>query len=135
MEPRSAMINAGCTALTSTPAASSGICRPGRPVGTWPMTGVSVSHRTLSSVPAISAARAEGRYALSRLGHRMPTARVTAAMATALRFMSGTTSRHARIAPIGPPDATSAPMKGIVCTSMIIRPIPDMKPEMTEYGV
>ena len=105
------------------------------PVGTSPITGVFVNQRTPSSVPAINAARVGGRIFLSRPGQKTPTARVTTAIANALRSTSVITSGHARTAPIGPPVATGAPRKGRVCNSMIIMPMPDMKPDITEYGV
>ena len=42
---------------------------------------------------------------------------------------------HDRTAPSGPPAETAAPMKGSVCNRMMITPMPDMNPEITEYGV
>ena len=65
MEPSSAMMMAGCTARTSTSGASSGNRGFGRPVGTSPMTGVSVNHSTPSSVPASSAASGPAILALT----------------------------------------------------------------------
>ena len=84
MAPSSAMISAGCTALANAPTEISGSCTFGRPVGTSPITGVSLSHRTLKSVPASSAASVGGMYFRSRPGQTTPTARVTAAMVRAL---------------------------------------------------
>ena len=92
------------------------------------MTGVLLSHRTLSSVPARSAARVGGRNCLSLFGQRTPTASVTAAMANALKLMSGITSGHDLTAPSGPPCATGAPRNGSVCSRMMITPMPDMNP-------
>ena len=65
MDPRRAMVNAGCTARVNTSMERSGIRKAGRPVGTSPITGVLVNHRTPNSVPAISAARVGGRNFLS----------------------------------------------------------------------
>ena len=61
--------------------------------------------------------------------------RVTAAMANALRLIPPITSGHARIASTGPPVATGSPRKGRVCIRMMMIPMPDMNPEITEYGV
>ena len=99
------------------------------------MTGVLVSQRTLSSVPARSAARVGGKYCRSLFGHSTPTASVTAAMASALTLMSVITSGHDLTAPNGPPSATFAPTNGSVCSRMMMTPMPDMKPDITEYGV
>ena len=55
------MISAGCTACTTASIAKSGSCTSGSPVGTLPMTGVSVSHRTPSSVPANQSAQCSGQ--------------------------------------------------------------------------
>ena len=76
------------------------------------MTGALVSHRTPSRVPVTSAARVEGKYRCSFSGHSMPTARVAAAMAKAPKLMSCIASGMARMAPTGPPETPSAPMKG-----------------------
>ena len=65
MAPRSAMVTAGCTAPTNKLPDRSGISNVGRPVGTSPMTGTSVSHKTPISVPATNAAKAGGRYFLN----------------------------------------------------------------------
>ena len=96
------------------------------------MTGVLVSHTTPKVVPAASAASVGGRTLRSLAGHSMPTARVTAAIAKEFGLMSLITSGHERTAPIGPPSATGAPRNGRVCSSMIITPMPDMNPDMTE---
>ena len=56
-------------------------------------------------------------------------------MASALKLISLTASGQARIAPMGPPAATGAPRKGNVCNRMMIMPMPDMNPDITEYGV
>ena len=113
MEPSRARISAGCTARASSPGASSGRCRLGRPVGTSPMTGVSLSHSTLSAVPATSAASAGGMYFRSCAGHKTPTASVTSAMVNALKFRSAMVSGQARTASSGPPVRTGAPMNGM----------------------
>ena len=46
-----------------------------------------------------------------------------------------TASGHWRIVLSGPPSSTGRPMNGRVCITMMITPMPDMKPEITEYGV
>ena len=56
-------------------------------------------------------------------------------MARALKLIPAMASGQALIAPIGPPLAASAPRNGIVCSKMMIMPMPDMNPEITEYGV
>ena len=61
MEPSSAMINAACTECANTLIERSGSCRFGRPVGTSPITGVLLNHRTPNIVPAISATTVGGR--------------------------------------------------------------------------
>ena len=53
-------------------------------------------------------------------------------MANALRSKLLTASGQARTAPSGPPSAKGAPMKGRVCNRMMITPMPDMNPDMTE---
>ncbi len=65
----------------------------------------------------------------------MPTASVTSAMVNALKFRSPMVSGQARTASSGPPVRTGAPMNGMVCSKMMITPMPDMKPAITEYGV
>ena len=114
MDPSSARINAGCTAPTRKPGDRSGRCSTGSPVGTSPITGVLLSHRTPRSDPAISAASVGGRYFRNRAGQSTPTTSVVAAMATALTFRSLNASGHARTAPIGPPVAVAAPRNGSV---------------------
>ena len=44
-------------------------------------------------------------------------------------------STHPLIDSTAPPVATGAPMNGSTCRMMTITPMPDMKPEITEYGV
>ena len=56
-------------------------------------------------------------------------------MARALKLIPAMSSGQALMAPIGPPLAASAPRNGIVCSKMMIMPMPDMNPEITEYGV
>ena len=135
MEPSRAMINAGWTDCNSTSTEISGSCSSGRPMGTSPMTGVPVNHRTPRAVPAARAARVGGMYFLRRSGQRMPTARVTTAMASALKLTLRIASGHACTAAIGPPVGTEAPRNGSVWSSMMMIPMPDMNPDMTEYGV
>ena len=65
MEPSNARINAGCRPFVRTWRERLGNCTSGSPIGTSPITGVSVSQRTLSSVPAINAASVAGRNFLS----------------------------------------------------------------------
>ena len=71
----------------------------------------------------------------SRAGHRMPTASVTAAMAKAAVLKLAMPSPQPLMAPMGPPSATGIPMSGSVCSRMMMMPMPDMNPEITEYGV
>ena len=72
---------------------------------------------------------------MNRVGHIIPMARVTTAIAKALKLMFAINSGQARTAPIGPPPATGVPRKGSVCKRIMIMPMPDMKPDITEYGV
>ena len=132
MEPSSAMMSAGWTACTNALTDSSGNRTSGRPVGTSPMTGVSVKSRTPSSDPMINAPSVAGKNLLSCLGQNTPTRSVTTAMASALRLTSLIASGQARTAPNGPPCATDVPRNGRVCSSMMIIPMPDMNPDMTE---
>ena len=129
------MVNAGCTAFTNMPVEKSGRLKLGKPVGTSPITGVFVNQRTPISVPTINAASVGGNNFFSLFGQRTPTPRVTTAMASAPKLTLPITFGHSRTASNGPPIATGAPRNGSVCTSMIIMPMPDMKPEITEYGV
>ena len=132
MDPSNAMVRAGVTTPSNADSEKSGNCRSGSPVGTSPMTGVLVSHSTPSSVPAIRAAKVGGRYLLSCAGHSTPTTRVTAAIAREWKFTPLIASGNPRNAPIGPPVEASAPRKGSVCNSMMMIPMPDINPEMTE---
>ena len=106
----------------------SGICGVGRPVGTLPMTGTSVSHSTPIIVPTIKAASVGGMKRRSGPGHRMPTASVPAAIAKALVLKWATPPAQPVIEAMGP-SATGMPMSGKVCSNMMIMPMPDMKPE------
>ena len=80
MDPSSAMVRAGVMAPLSRPMEISGNLKSGSPVGTSPITGTSVSHRTPSSVPATSAASVGGSHFRNFPGQSTPTARVAAAM-------------------------------------------------------
>ena len=131
MDPSIAMVSAGVMACTRIPGDRSGSCGVGRPVGTLPMTGTSVSHRTPITVPTISATRVGGRTRRSRPGHRMPTASVTAAMAKALTLKWVMPFAQPLMEAMGP-SATGMPIKGRVCSKMMMMPMPDIKPEMTE---
>ena len=137
MEPSSAMISAGCTARATTVDGEgwqAQFRQTGRHLADdWP-------RRSATGRPAAyrrSAQRASGgRSLLSRVGQTTPTTRVTVAMATALRLKSPYRIRpRSESPPTGPPGTTSAPRKGRVCTSMMIMPMPDMNPDITEYGV
>ena len=99
------------------------------------MTGALLTHSTPNSVPAINAASVGGRNLFSWGGHMTTTDRVTIAMSNAPASKSPIASGHALMVPTGPPETTSAPMKGRVCTSMMMIPMPDMNPDITEYGV
>ena len=68
-------------------------------------------------------------------GQSTPTTRVTAAMASALKLTLFIAFGKARTTPTGPPVAPVAPRNGRVCKSMMIMPMPDMNPDITEYGV
>ena len=83
MEPSSARISAGCIAPASTLGETSSCCNPGRLADTSPMTGTSVSHRTLNSVPAISATRVAGKNFENLAGQATITTSVVAATASA----------------------------------------------------
>ena len=117
------------------PGERSGSSGAGRPVGTVPMTGMSVSHSTLIIVPTPSATSVGGRMRRSRPGQRTPTASVTAATAKALTLKCWMPSAQPLMEAMGPPSATGMPMNGSVCSRMMMMPMPDMKPEITEYGV
>ena len=99
------------------------------------MTGVLVSHSTPSSVPATSAASVGGRTLRSRRGQATPTISVTVAIAAAPKLTCWIRLGHSPMAWSGPPVVTGAPRNGSVCSRMMMIPIPDMKPEITEYGV
>ena len=71
----------------------------------------------------------------SRRGQRAATARVTAPIVNASVFIPAIASGSAPAAPIGPPGAVGAPRNGIAWMRKMMMPIPDMKPEMTTYGV
>ena len=135
IDPSIAMVSAGVTARARMSGDRSGSCGVGKPVGTMPITGTSVSHSTPIIVPTPSATSVGGRMRRSRAGHRMPTASVTAAMAKALVLKLAMPSPQPLMAAMGPPSATGIPMKGSVCSRMMMMPMPDMKPEITEYGV
>ena len=60
IEPSIARVSAGVMACARMPSDRSGSCGAGRPVGTSPMTGTSVSHSTPIIVPTTSAARVGG---------------------------------------------------------------------------
>ena len=122
---------AGCNACSRKSAGGRPSCRLGSPTGIAPMTGASVNHSTPRAVPAASATRGPGAKRENLRGHRNPTASVTAPMAKALVSMSLTAAGSARAAPIGPPVAPEAPSSGSDCISMMMTPIPDMKPDTT----
>ena len=135
MDPSIAMVSAGVIAPARMFGERSGSCGVGRPVGTKPMMGTSVSHSTPIMVPTPSATSVGGRMRRSRAGHRMPTASVTAAMAKAPVLKLAMPSPQPLMAAMGPPSATGIPMNGSVCSRMMMMPMPDMNPEITEYGV
>ena len=114
MEPRSARVMAGWIALVRRSIEKAGTCSSGSPVGTSPMTGVLVSQNMPKLVPATRAASVGGSTLRSFAGHRIPTARVTAAIANAPALKSLIASGHERTAPIGPPSATGEPRNGSV---------------------
>ena len=93
---------------------------------------MSVNHSTLIIVPTPSATSVGGRMRRSRPGQSTPTASVTAATAKALALKFSMPSAQPWMEAMGPPSATGRPMKGSVCSRMMMMPMPDMKPEMTE---
>ena len=60
---------------------------------------------------------------------------VASAMPSALKWMSLNASGQPRIAARGPPSAPLWPTKGRIWIRMMMTPMPDMNPEVTEYGV
>ena len=56
-------------------------------------------------------------------------------MASALKLTLLIAFGKARTTPTGPPVAPVAPRNGRVCKSMMMMPMPDMNPDITEYGV
>jgi len=133
--PSRASVMAGCTAPAKTPNDSTGCWSSGRPEGTSPMTGASPRNSTPMSVPTARAASVAGNQRCRRAGQKMHTPKLTTAMATAPAFRFKIASGQARITSSGPPPALSTPRAGSVCRMMMMMPTPDMKPEITEYGV
>ena len=80
----------------------------------------------------IRAAIVAGKNLLNRSGQSAATARVTAPRMSALGLKWLIKSGQARMAPTGPPVATSAPRNGSVWVRNMMIPTPDMNPEMTE---
>jgi hypothetical protein len=132
IEPRSASTSAAWTIFGRSAIGKTGITRSGNPVGTSPMTGALGSNSTLISVPRVRAASGGGRTPAARFGQKIMVARLATAIARASGFSMAGTSGHARIEPSGPPGAVSMPKNGRVWMTMMMMPIPDMKPETTE---
>ena len=65
----------------------------------------------------------------------MHTPKLTAATATALALRFTMASGQPRMTSSGPPLVPSTPNAGSVCRMMMMMPTPDMKPDITEYGV
>ncbi len=56
-------------------------------------------------------------------------------MEKALRSTLRSASGQAKTMLAGEPDAPEPPRNGSVCSNMMITPMPDMNPDITEYGV
>ena len=111
-DPMSARMSAGSTARARKPREGSPSCSPGRPVGTFPITGASLSHTTPMSVPANSPTRGVGKNFLNRCGQKTATPSVTTPTPKALRLMSASVFGSAKIMPTAPPGAGAEPKKG-----------------------
>ena len=132
IEPSSASTRAACTICGRSASGKAGTTSFGSPDGTSPITGAPGRNSTLIRVPTVRAASGGGMIAASRLGQATMTARLATAIASASGFSPAAIRGQARIDPSGPPGAISKPKKGRVWITMMIAPIPDMKPETTE---
>ena len=128
-------MRAGCSAPARNRTPGTSTCTPGSAEGTSPITDTSVSHNTLSTVPATSATRRPGMYFARRRGQNTAAASATSASASALGFRLASPSGNARRTVAGPPLTGGNPRNGRACMSMMISPTPDMNPEITAYGV
>ena len=132
IDPSKAIVKAGVAASKRNPGETSGKRNSGMPTGIVSIIGASVSKKTPKTVPAVRAASVAGTHLPNIEGQSTFTPRVAAAMMKACTLNPAIASGMTRSVPVGPPVAGSAPRKGIICRMMMIRPIPDMKPEITE---
>lgn len=126
---------AGSTEPISMAAEGIGKCSSGRPAGIGPITGASRSHRAPSRVPRTSPATAGGMSFANRRRQSRQMASVAAKMAMELTFAWVNASGRLRSAPTAPPGATGDPRSGNSWIRMMMTPMPELKPEMTMYGV
>ena len=91
-----------------------------------------VSRKSARQVPLTRAASGAGRNRRIRRGQRTQIARATAPTTRSCQPGSARASGYAAIWASGPPETGSAPRKGMTCRTMMITPIPVMKPEITE---
>ena len=135
IDPSSAKVTAGAKALPMSAQSKEGSCGWGSPEGTSPMTSTSSIHSTLTTVPMSSAATDGGSTRLSRCGQNKHTKMVSTPSVKAPTPRLPIASGSAEIEAVTPPSATSLPSSGSSCTTMMMSPTPEVKPDTTGYGV
>ena len=104
----------------------------GIPCGMVPIVRASVRPKSAMQVPATRATSGAGRKRRRRRGQNMLIARATTPTARSCRPGAARASGHAATWSRGPPGTGSAPRNVLTCRTMMIAPIPVMKPETTE---
>ena len=140
MDPNMPSTAASTSIKPSSPAPKTGICTLGKPALIAPMRRMPSALEAESSkgssvremtVPATSASSCGGTIFLRRWGVDQRMTMVIPASANSSGFTPATNSGRCCNVPITPPGGIACPSAGPNCSTTRMRPIPDMKPEIT----
>ena len=132
IEPSTARTSAACTMPGNRSSSIAGIWRSGKPRGISPITGA--PDRTKMPISVLMTRAASGGEISRRSRPGMKSMMASARRPTISASKTGwlTTLGSLASAPMTPPDEPVKPNKGKSCRTMMMQPMPLMKPEMTE---
>ncbi len=121
-------MSAGCNALITNVSEGTASCSSGNTAGIGPIVGASFSYRTPSREPATRAARGAGSQLANLTVHNTAVARAAAATRRACGSTLPMMSDSAYSDGMAPPGTAGKPRSGAICTSKMVKPIPDKTP-------